>query len=92
VAKDREGDIRSSLSLIYLHVHEMIRFGMTEFLNEELANTRLDGLSSDVLLGLLTATLPARSKLPFRQTLFNITKRLLKSRGHYEHGILDGLE
>ena len=49
-------------------------------------------IATDILLGLLTATLPVKSQLPQRSGLFNSTKELLVSRGHYERGILDGLE
>jgi hypothetical protein len=91
IAREESGDLRGSLRLIYQRVDEMIRFGIISALDEELANLRAETASSDVLLGLLTATLPVRSQLRSRRMLFKATKRLLKSRGHYERGILDGL-
>ncbi len=91
IARERSGDLRGSLGLIYQRVDEMMRFGMIDLLEEELASIRAESVGSDVLLGLLTATLPVKSQLPSRRALFKATKRLLKSRGHYEPGILDGL-
>ncbi len=92
VALERAGDLRSSLALIYRRIDEMMRLGMIALIDEELCSVGEAEIGSDVLLGLLTATLPVKSQLPSRPTLFKKTKRVLKSRGHYEPGILDGLK
>lgn len=91
VALEKAGDIRASLAIIYRRVDEMTKLGMLQLLDDELLSVPPEGIGTDVLLGLLTATLPVKYQLPSRSKLFKITKRLLKTRGHYERGILDGL-
>lgn len=46
----------------------------------------------DLLMALLTATLPAKSKLPGRAVLYYEIERELKKRGEWQEGILKGLE
>jgi len=92
VALERAGNLRDSLAIVYYRIDEMMKFGMIELLEEELSSVPTEEIGTDLLLGLLTATLPVKSQLPSRPALFKATKRLLKSRGHYEPGILDGLK
>ena len=54
--------------------------------------TPVHSLSSDELIALLTATLPARSKLTARRDLYVQVAEELKERGDWEDGLLDGLE
>lgn len=49
-------------------------------------------VSVDVLLGILTATLPASSRLASRSKLFGQIAETLEKRGEYEEGLLTGLE
>ena len=44
------------------------------------------------LLALLTSTLPARSRLPYRPTFFSMVEKHLKSTNQWEDGLLTGLE
>lgn len=53
---------------------------------------RAGQLPSELLLGLLTATLPARSQLPDRTRLFQATRTRLDELDELEDGLLDGLE
>jgi hypothetical protein len=46
----------------------------------------------DLMMALLTATLPVKSKLPGRITLYNEIERELKLRGEWEENLLQGLE
>jgi len=48
--------------------------------------------STDLLLGILTATLPAKSKLPSRTPFFGKVEAIIKRRGEWEKGLLTGLE
>jgi hypothetical protein len=92
IVMDRQGNIRASLALIYRRVEEMMREPMLEALDEEIASVPAEEMGTDVLLGLLTATLPAKRKLPSRPQLFRSTRQIMKKRGHLEPGVLDGLE
>jgi hypothetical protein len=81
-----------ALDIVYSRVADVIRFGWLEHLNSEIGEITPKDIGTDVILGILTATLPVKSQLPSRRDLFRSAKRILKSRGHYERGILDGLE
>lgn len=92
IAIERQGNLRASLAIIYRRVEELMREGMLETLDDEIASVPAEEMGTDVLLGLLTATLPAKRKLPSRLQLFRSTRKTLKMRGHFEPGVLDGLE
>jgi hypothetical protein len=77
---------------IFDHVDKLQWAGHLGTLNEELGNLRPEELDTDTLLAWLTTTLPSRSRLPYRKRLFDATEALIKSRGEWEHGIMDGLE
>ena len=57
-----------------------------------LQNINVSEYSVDLLLGLLTATLPARSKLRSRAQFFSEVEAVLKERGQWEDNLLVGLE
>jgi len=52
----------------------------------DIGNNSLDGL-----LGYLTATLPARSKLSYRAKFFEKVEEEIIRRREYEKGLLEGL-
>lgn len=82
----------AALDLIYDAVDQLMRDNELERLDSILAESPVDSLSVDILLGLLTATLLARSRLPSRGAFFNAVEQSLKRRGAYEQGLLTGLE
>jgi hypothetical protein len=88
---DARGQTDFALDLIYDSIDELLRGGKLDRLNFMLARLTPDELSTDILLAILTATLPARSKLaarlPFRQS----ADHAIRSRGEYEDGLLAGL-
>jgi hypothetical protein len=47
--------------------------------------------SMDTILSLLTATLPAKGKLPSRDMFRRRSERTLRSRGEWDDGLFDGL-
>jgi hypothetical protein len=49
-------------------------------------------LSTNLLLGVLTATLPACRSLPARRVILPVIEQALRSRGDYEEGLLTGLD
>jgi hypothetical protein len=89
---EQQGHLRESLRLIYRNVEDLMREGSVDIINSELASVDPHKLGTDVLLGLLTATLPVKSRLPDRRRIFKATRAILVARGHYEAGILKGLE
>ena len=82
----------AALDLIYDAVDKLMRDRQFDQLDAILAPIAVVGLSVDILLGLLTATLPAKSRLPSRGAFFNAVEQSLKRRGVYEQGLLTGLE
>lgn len=89
---DKQGQAFAALDLIYDSVDENLRMGKFQQLDSILAQEQIADLSVDLLLGILTATLPARSQLPSRQKIFEKIKNTLIVRGEYEDGLLVGLE
>ncbi len=84
--------LNSALDLVYDSIDEMLRTGKLSQLDSILATIPVNELSRDLLIGFLTATLPARSRLPARKKLFADTMRSLSERGEFEEGLLTGLE
>lgn len=87
-----QGHMRESLAVIYQSVEAYIQDGAIDDLNEKIANVNPDEMSTDIILGVLTATLPVKSKLVARKLLFKNTVPILVKRNHFEPRILDGLE
>jgi hypothetical protein len=88
----RMGRIEPALDLIYDAADHMMRKGEFAQLDSVLANVRVSDLSVDILLAILTATLPAKSRLPSRTRFFNEIEKSLRDRDEYEDGLLTGLE
>jgi len=89
---DEHRRTEAALDLIYDAVDQLMRDNQFERLDSMLVQTRVDDLSVDILLGILTATLPAKTRLPSRVAFFLAVEQLLKRRGDYEQGLLTGLE
>ena len=89
---ERHGRIDSALDALYDRVDDLLKTGEFEALNDMLQDARVGSLSTDVLLGVLTATLPARSKLPARAKFFHDAGAAIRGRGEWENGLLAGLE
>jgi len=60
--------------------------------DELLRSANIEGLDTDELLSFLTATLPAKSKLPYRPTFYALAELAIKRRGDYQECLLLGLE
>jgi len=84
--------LRTALRIIYQTTRELIAKKQFEKLDKEILCQDFSNLNSDLLLGILTATSPGKSFLRSRKSLYKATKRLLKQRGQFERGILDGLK
>lgn len=87
-----KGQVCMALDIVYARVSELIRLGWIVKLNDEIESIDPNEIGTDVLLGILTSTLPVRSQLPYRSKLYREAFKILKQRRHFERGILDGLE
>ena len=88
----RVGRVEAALDLIYDRIDEMMRQDNLAELDGILPELSVAELSDHILLGVLTATLPIRTRLPSRPGLFGRIEQVLQERGAYEEGLLTGLE
>jgi hypothetical protein len=89
---DKLGKSDAALDLIYDRIDTLLlshRYGDVDLMLREVSP---ELLSVDVLLGLLTSTLPARTKLPARAAFFAKVEREIRRTGAWEDGLLSGLE
>jgi hypothetical protein len=86
------GSTGSALDLIYDGVDQLMRTGKFRELEATVSAMNASGFSTDLLLGMLTATLPVKNRLPSRAKLFRDTENILRQRGEYDQGLLIGLE
>ena len=89
---DQAGHRDAALDLLYDGVDELMQRGEFGQLDAVLARLGPATLSTNLLLGVLTATLPARHSLPARRALLPGIEQALRSRGDYEEGLLTGLD
>ncbi|MDZ4818677.1 MAG: hypothetical protein SGJ20_06865 [Planctomycetota bacterium] len=89
---DLQGQTDSALDLLYDAIDEMMRNGQVADLDAILNECIASQFSTDILIGLLTATLPVRTRLPYRRLFFREVEKSIKQRGEYERGLLTGLE
>ena len=92
IQQELDGNVCRALDIVYSRVSELIRLEWIEQLNNEIESIDPNEIGTDVLLGILTSTLPVRSQLPARSKLYHAAFKILKQRKHFERGILDGLE
>jgi hypothetical protein len=89
---DKHGRIDAALDLIYEKIDSLLRGGDFAEVDSILSRVETKSLSVDLLLGLLTSTLPARTKLPSRREFFARVEGEITERGELEDGLLTGLE
>ncbi len=88
---DQRGQVDAALDLLYDSFDGLFRRGEFERADSLLSQLSADKFSADVLLGILTATLPARSRLPSRPRFYHAVESTLRGRGELEDGLLTGL-
>jgi hypothetical protein len=91
-ALDRRKHTDAALDIIYDNIDIMLRDRKYETVDFILKSVNPSEFSVDVLLGLLTATLPARTKLPSRSEFFGKVEGEIRNRKEWEEGLLTGLE
>jgi hypothetical protein len=89
---EQHGHIDAALDVLYDRVDDLLKAHQFGAVDDLLREANVGSLSVDVLLGLLTATLPARSKLSARAKFFAEAQNVIRSRGEWENGLLAGLE
>jgi len=77
---------------LYINIDSILKANDFQKCDEILRNLDIRNTNTDLLLGYLTATLPAKSKLPFRQEFYKNVEELTKQRGEYEESLLRGLD
>ncbi|MBC7818835.1 MAG: hypothetical protein IAG10_18245 [Planctomycetaceae bacterium] len=88
----RQGQVDAALDVIFARVDEMFRQGLFSECDALLRRIPAGDYSTDVLLGLLTATLPAKSCLQARPDFYLRTEAEIQRRGEMEPGLLTGLD
>lgn len=89
---EKRGHIDAALDVLYDRVDGLLRGKQFVAVDDLLQHLRVNALSVDVLIGLLTSTLPARSKLPSRAKFYSEAEASIRQRGEWEEGLLTGLE
>lgn len=89
---DAKQNVESALDIIYDSFDELFREGRFDAADRQLASANAREFSSELLVGILTATLPAKSRLPSRAPFFEGVERVLKERNEHRPGLLTGLE
>jgi hypothetical protein len=89
---DKLGNTDAALDLIYDKIDKMLTEGQFSLIDSVLNDLDVEIHSVDILLGLLTSTLPAKTKLQGRKAFFLAVEQDIKRRGEWEEGLLTGLE
>jgi hypothetical protein len=89
---DATGRTDLALDLLYDAIDQMMRESRFEELDAIIVGLPVAECSLDVLLAVLTATLPARTRLASRPRLFSDVQSTLEQRGEFEERLLTGLE
>ncbi|SRR6266568_2657385 len=89
---EKGGHVDAALDVLYDRMDALLKAKQFTVMDALLKEANVDSISVDVLLGLLTASLPARSKLPARSSFYAEAEASIKRRGEWEDGLLAGLE
>lgn len=89
---DENGNTDDALDLLLDETDDMMWAGRFSDLDAMIAGIRADDFSGVMLVGILTATLPAGDKLQSRPKFFEDVEVTLRRRGELEAGLLTGLE
>ena len=89
---EKHGHLDAALDVLYDRVDDLLKAKQFTAIDNLLRETTVASYSVDILLALLTATFPARSKLPARSKFFADVEASIKGRGEWENSLLAGLE
>lgn len=82
----------ATLDGIYGQIDFLMTEGRFEEIDGTLSSLKVGDIGIDLCLGYLTATLPAKSKLPSRRDFYSRAKEYALEYGFDEPGLFDGLE
>ena len=85
------GNIDSALDIIYKNIDQLFKEGAFSRVNAIFKTMPPVALSVDIILGLLTASLPARRRLADREEFAKEAERVLHDRGEWERNLFVGL-
>ena len=91
VQLEQRGYADAALDLIYDSVDELLHQRQFALCASLLERVDIGNCSIDVLLGVLTATLPGKSRISTRGSFLRRVEAELRRRGEFEAGLLDGL-
>ena len=89
---DTSGHSDAALDILYAAIDKMFRSGAFADVDAILRDVTVADLSMNILIGLLTTTLPVRRRLPARPGFFQRVESILRKRGQLKEGLLAGLE
>ncbi len=89
---DERGQTDAALDIIFDQIDEMLLEGEFARVDHFLRAASVADLSVDILLGVLTATLPAKTRLANRPAFFAKVEQTLRYRGQCQDGLLVGLQ
>ncbi len=83
--------IDSELDKVYDNIDALLSSSNFEQCNSLLRGLNVNETGTDLLLGYLTATFPAKSRLPYRDTFYQNVEKVMLERKESEPGLLTGL-
>jgi len=89
---DQSGQTDAALDIIFDLIDEMLLADQFEQVDRTLVGSWPRDLSTDLLLAFLTATLPARERLPHLRAFVENVRQVLQDRDENVDGQLVGLE
>ena len=89
---DQHGQTDEALDILFDQIDEMLLSGEFNRVDQLLAETTPSDFSVELLLGILTATLPGKNRLLNREALFERISGVLQDRGVARDELLVGLE
>jgi hypothetical protein len=89
---DEHSQTDVALDIIFDQIDEMLLAGQFDRVDQLLIDTVTEEYSVELLLGILTATLPAKDRLCDRAEFFQRVAQTLQARGELKNGLLIGLD
>lgn len=89
---EKAGKSDAAWDLVFNEVDALFYSGDFAAVDKALLNISVNSSSADLLVSLLTATLPGKGRLSARKAFYSSVELSLKKRGEYEDGLLRGLE
>ena len=89
---DEHRQTDAALDLIFDQIDEMLLAGKFVEVDQLLQDISPSDYSVELLLGILTATLPAKDELSSRAQFFQQVREVLRERGELKEGLLVGLD